>query len=204
MKRVLIVNAFIDEYRRTRGSPHRVPRAMGPPYLAGVFAPERWDIRLYNEQYSGLLTDATLLGWPDLLVLTGVNTSFDRMKQLTGLCSNIESESRGRRRRAAGAGITHSVEALLRLRMHRRPGATAVKSCEKHSVPTTLHASYSRASTCLTAVDYRLRRVEPELQLSLHLLLADRRGWSVPCLRSGFRPPADHHLRKKTHPVHRQ
>jgi hopanoid C-2 methylase len=92
MKRVLIVNAFIDEYRRTRGSPHRVPRAMGPPYLAGVFAPERWDIRLYNEQYSGLLTDATLLGWPDLLVLTGVNTSFDRMKQLTAYARTLNSK----------------------------------------------------------------------------------------------------------------
>src|SRR6185436_3979621 len=89
MKRVLIVNAFIDEYRRTHGSPHRVPRAMGPPYLAGVFAPERWDIRLYNEQYSGLLTDAALLGWADLLVLTGLNTSFDRMKQLTAYARTL-------------------------------------------------------------------------------------------------------------------
>jgi hopanoid C-2 methylase len=81
-KRVLIVNAFIDEYRRTHGSPHRVPRAMGPVYLAGVFAPDRCELRLYNEQYSGPLTDLALLGWPDMLVLTGVTSSFDRMKQL--------------------------------------------------------------------------------------------------------------------------
>ncbi len=82
-KRALIVNCFIDEYRRTRGSPHRVPRAMGPPFLAGALAPEAWDIRLYNEQYSGPLSDDGLLGWPDLLVLTGLTVAFDRMLQLT-------------------------------------------------------------------------------------------------------------------------
>jgi len=88
-KRVLIVNAFLDEYRRTRGSPFRVPRAMGPPTLAGAFTPDLWEIRLYNEQYSGLLTDFDLLGWPDLLVLTGVTTSFDRMKQLTAYARTL-------------------------------------------------------------------------------------------------------------------
>ena len=36
-KRVLIVNVFLDEYRRLGGSPFRVPRAMGPVYLAGAF-----------------------------------------------------------------------------------------------------------------------------------------------------------------------
>src|SRR5262249_53322275 len=35
-----------------------------------------------NEQYSGPLSDLALLGWPDMLVLTGVTSSFDRMKQL--------------------------------------------------------------------------------------------------------------------------
>jgi hopanoid C-2 methylase len=58
---------------------------MGPPYLAGAFAPERWDIRLYNEQHSG--TDVALLAWPDLLVLTGVSTSLDRIKQPTANAS---------------------------------------------------------------------------------------------------------------------
>ncbi|MDH3241158.1 MAG: radical SAM protein [Alphaproteobacteria bacterium] len=91
-KRVLIVNAFLDEYRRTRGSPFRVPRAMGPPTLAGAFAPDLWDIRLFNEQYSGLLTDLDLLGWPDLLVLTGVTTSFDRMKQLTAYARTLNEK----------------------------------------------------------------------------------------------------------------
>lgn len=91
-RRVLIVNTFLDEYRRTRGSPFRVPRAMGPPHLAGAFAPDLWEIRLYNEQYSGLLHDPELLGWPDMLVLTGLTTSFDRMKQLTAYARTLNEK----------------------------------------------------------------------------------------------------------------
>jgi hypothetical protein len=82
-KRVLIVNAFFDEYWRTRGSPARVPRAMGPVFLAGAFSRERCDVRLYSEQYSGPLNDMRLLAWPDMLVLTGLTSSFDRMLHLT-------------------------------------------------------------------------------------------------------------------------
>ena len=88
-KRILIVNAFIDEYRRAHGSPQRIPRAMGPPYLAGAFDPNHCDVRLYNEQYSGPLTNLDLLVWADMLVLTGVNTSFDRMKQLTAYARTL-------------------------------------------------------------------------------------------------------------------
>ncbi|MDX1483681.1 MAG: radical SAM protein [Alphaproteobacteria bacterium] len=91
-KRVLIVNAFLDEYRRTRGSPFRVPRAMGPPQLAGAFARDMWDIRLYNEQYSGLLADTKLLGWADMLVLTGLTSAFDRMMQLTAYARTLNEK----------------------------------------------------------------------------------------------------------------
>ena len=83
-KRVLIVNAFFDEYRRTAGSPYRIPSAMGPVYLAGAFNPSTVEVRLYNEQSSGPLLDPALLGWADLLVLTGLTNSFDRMLHLTG------------------------------------------------------------------------------------------------------------------------
>jgi hypothetical protein len=41
------------------------------------------DIKLYNEQYSGHLEDPALLGWPDMVVLTGLNTAFDRMLHIT-------------------------------------------------------------------------------------------------------------------------
>jgi hypothetical protein len=82
-KRILIVNAFFDEYWRTGGSPARVPRAMGPVFLAGAFSRELCDVRLYSEQYSGPLHDTRLLAWPDMLVLTGLTASFDRMLHLT-------------------------------------------------------------------------------------------------------------------------
>ncbi len=65
---------------------------MGPPFLAGTFAREPWDIRLYNEQYSGPLSDRGLLGWPDLLVLTGLTVSFDRMMQLTAYARSLNQK----------------------------------------------------------------------------------------------------------------
>lgn len=56
---------------------------MAPAYLAGIFSAERCDIRLYDELYSGPLEDEDLLSFPDMLVLTGVNSAFDRMLHLT-------------------------------------------------------------------------------------------------------------------------
>ena len=91
-KRVLVVNVFIDEYGRTNGSPQRVPRAMGPPYLAGAFSRETCEVRLYNEQYSGALEDLDLLAWPDMLVLTGVTSGFDRMLHLTAYVRTLNEK----------------------------------------------------------------------------------------------------------------
>ena len=88
-KRVLVVNAFLDEYRRTLGSPNRVPRAMGPVYLAGAFNPALWDVELYNEQYSGLLQNLRRLEGIDMLVLTGVTAALDRMRQLTAYARTL-------------------------------------------------------------------------------------------------------------------
>lgn len=87
--RVLVVNVFFDEYRRLNGSPFRAPRAMAHIYLAGAFAPETCEVRVYNEQYSGVLGDLKLLAWPDMLVLTGVTASFDRMRQLTAYARTL-------------------------------------------------------------------------------------------------------------------
>ena len=88
-KRVLVVNAFFDEYRRTTGSPYRIPQAMAAPYLAGAFSPELCDVRIHNEQADGVLRDVALLGWPDMLVLTGLTTAFDRMRQLTAYARTL-------------------------------------------------------------------------------------------------------------------
>lgn len=88
-KRILVVNAYFDDLRRDGGRPYSVPQAIGPPYLAGAFSPVLCDVRLYNEQYSGPLEDKDLLGWPDMLVLTGLTVAFDRMRQLTGYARTL-------------------------------------------------------------------------------------------------------------------
>lgn len=82
-KRVLVVNAFIDEFGRQKGSPYRIPMAMGHIFLAGAFSETLCEVKVYSEQYSGPLKDLKLLAWADMLVMTGVTTSFDRMLQLT-------------------------------------------------------------------------------------------------------------------------
>ncbi len=56
---------------------------MAPVYLAGAFSAEFCDIRIYNEQHSGPLEDEHIFSWPDMLVLTGLTSAFDRMLHLT-------------------------------------------------------------------------------------------------------------------------
>ncbi|MGB5736771.1 MAG: radical SAM protein [Thiohalocapsa sp.] len=81
--RVLLVNAYFDDLRREGGRPFSAPQSIGPTYLAGAFHAVHCEVRLYNEQYSGPLDDPGLLGWPDMLVLTGLTVALDRMRQLT-------------------------------------------------------------------------------------------------------------------------
>src|SRR5215510_13987787 len=81
-KRALVVNCYFDDSHRPVRRPLKVPRAMAPVYLAGAFS-SRCDVRLYNEVASGPLEDEHLMGWPDMLVLTGLTNAFDRMLHLT-------------------------------------------------------------------------------------------------------------------------
>jgi hypothetical protein len=83
LKRALIVNCYFDETRLSIARTHKIPQAMAPVWLAGAFPAERWDVKVYSELYSGPLEDEGLLGWPDMLVLTGMNTAFDRMLHVT-------------------------------------------------------------------------------------------------------------------------
>ncbi len=83
VKRVLIVNAFFDDRRLYMPYPRKVPQAMAPFYLAGAFSRNHCEVRVFDEHHSGPLQDAALLGWPDMLVLTGLTISFDRMLHLT-------------------------------------------------------------------------------------------------------------------------
>lgn len=82
-RRAFVVNCYADETRRPVGRASKIPQTLGPIFLAGGLAPERWDIRLYNELSHGPLEDPRLLAWPDLLVLTGLTTAIDRMRQVT-------------------------------------------------------------------------------------------------------------------------
>jgi hypothetical protein len=82
-KRILIVNCYFDCSRRPLHRAFKLPQAVGPIYLAGAFSRELCDVRCYTELASGPLEDEKLLAWPDMLVLTGLTNSFDRMLHLT-------------------------------------------------------------------------------------------------------------------------
>jgi hopanoid C-2 methylase len=82
-KRVLVVNCYFDDSRQPIRKTTKIPQAVGPIYLAGAFSRELCDVRCYTELASGPLEDETLLSWPDVLVLTGLTNSFDRMMHLT-------------------------------------------------------------------------------------------------------------------------
>lgn len=82
-KRVLIVNCYFDDSRQPIRRTNKIPQAVGPIYLAGAFARDSCDVRCYTEVASGPLEDERLLGWPDMLVLTGLTNGFDRMLHLT-------------------------------------------------------------------------------------------------------------------------
>jgi hypothetical protein len=60
-----------------------VPQAVGPIYLAGAFSSQLCEVRCYSELASGPLEDKHLLSWPDMLVLTGLTNSLDRMLHVT-------------------------------------------------------------------------------------------------------------------------
>ncbi len=89
-KRILIVNCFFDDDRRNaRRCTRKMPKPMGPVYLAGAFAQDLCEIRVYCEMYSGPLEDRDLLEWPDMLVMTGLTTAFDRMLHLTAYARTL-------------------------------------------------------------------------------------------------------------------
>src|SRR5215510_7019464 len=106
-KRVLIVNCYLDETRAGIGRSHKIPRAMGPAYLAGAFSRTLCEVRLHSELFSGPLEDERLLGWPDMLVLTGLTTALDRMRHLTAY-------ARTKNRRVIIVAGGHAVRALPR------------------------------------------------------------------------------------------
>ncbi|CAA0104839.1 Hopanoid C-2 methylase [BD1-7 clade bacterium] len=81
-KKVLIVNGYFDSTRKAAKRPWKVPQAMAPMFLSGAFNDEYVDIRVHNEQALGPV-DPALLSGIDMLVLSGLNSAFDRYLHLT-------------------------------------------------------------------------------------------------------------------------
>lgn len=88
-KKILIVNVFFDDFRRTTGCPLRVPSGSGHLFLAGAFNPATTEVKVYSEQTEGYLLDPNLLGWPDMLVLTGLTSGLDRMFHLAAYAKTL-------------------------------------------------------------------------------------------------------------------
>ena len=80
--RVLVVNAYLDPWRIATPTRLFVPRAMAPYFLAGHFAPEACEVRVWDEAFHGAMLDPRLFAWPDILVLSGLTVAFDRARQL--------------------------------------------------------------------------------------------------------------------------
>jgi radical SAM superfamily enzyme YgiQ (UPF0313 family) len=92
-KRILIVNCYFDNNsREPRPRTNKLPKPMGTVYLAGAFSPHRCDVRLYCEMYSGPLDDPHVLAWPDMLVMTGLTTAFDRMLHLAAYARTLNKK----------------------------------------------------------------------------------------------------------------
>jgi hypothetical protein len=92
-KRILIVNCYMDDLRIPIRRKTKIPQSMTPAFLAGLFSSSLCDITLYSELYGGPLENERLLSAPDMLVLTGVNTSFDRMLHLTAYVKSKNSKA---------------------------------------------------------------------------------------------------------------
>jgi len=91
-KRILIVNCYFDDDRRkAQHFTRKLPKPMGPIYLAGAFAADLCEARVYCEMFSGPLEDPSLLERLDMLVMTGLTTSFDRMLHLTAYARTLNN-----------------------------------------------------------------------------------------------------------------
>jgi hypothetical protein len=81
LKKVLIINCYFPEMREPIKRRNEVPDALAPVLLAGYFSQELCEVRLYNEVHSGFVEvfSPELLGWPDMIVMTGLTATFDRL-----------------------------------------------------------------------------------------------------------------------------
>jgi radical SAM superfamily enzyme YgiQ (UPF0313 family) len=87
-KKVLIINCYFPEMREAIKRRNEVPDALAPALLAGFFSTEHCEIKLYNEVHSGFIEvfEPGLLGWPDMVVMTGLTAAYDRLLHVAAYC----------------------------------------------------------------------------------------------------------------------
>ena len=87
--RVLILNCYSDNHRGAAGNARFVPQAMTGAVLAGHMHREKVEVALDCEFHGGPFEDLDKLRRADLLVLTGLNPAFDRMKQVSAYARTV-------------------------------------------------------------------------------------------------------------------
>jgi radical SAM superfamily enzyme YgiQ (UPF0313 family) len=81
VKKILIINCYFPEMREPIKRRNEVPDSLAPVLLGGFFSQEHCEVKLYNEVNSGFIEvfKPELLGWPDMVVMTGLTATFDRL-----------------------------------------------------------------------------------------------------------------------------
>lgn len=87
--RVLIINCYGHRHRRSVGSPNFIPQSSAAIALAGVLNRHTTEALVHCEFASGPLHRLSLLESVDMLVLTGLNTAYDRMRQLAAYARQL-------------------------------------------------------------------------------------------------------------------
>ena len=84
-KKILIINLYFPEMREPIKRRNEVPDALAPVLLGGFFSEEHCEVKLYNEVHSGFVEvfKPELLSWPDMIVMTGLTATFDRLLQVS-------------------------------------------------------------------------------------------------------------------------
>jgi len=87
--KILIVNCYSDNNKVIKGNRYTAPQQMTTITLAGVLHPLKTDIKNHCEFLSGSFDQFKLFEWAEMVVLTGLNTAFDRMKQISAYAKTI-------------------------------------------------------------------------------------------------------------------
>ena len=90
--RILIVNCYSDNHRHARGNALFAPQTMVTGALAGQLNAQTVDVRTWCEFKDGPYLRVQDLAWPTMLVLTGLNTAYDRMKHLSAYARTVNPQ----------------------------------------------------------------------------------------------------------------